>query len=188
MVNPYLPIRSRRSMFAALLIVGLLPQHAQAWGDQGHRLVALIAERYLDPTARTKLDAMLSGDTDSLTPHDIAGESIFAEHSYENQDDIRATRTPPLPRRNCVLCNCTLYISQDIARRQRGRRRGSHDRRLASRTVQFFKVHGRGRLQWLGKKVRGQGVAEGAITSNGSGSRDCCPLAVRSRERRGNSR
>jgi len=71
-------------MFAALLIVGLLPQHAQGWRVEGHRLVALIAERYLDPPARTKLDEMLSGDKDSLTPHDIAGESMFAEHSYEN--------------------------------------------------------------------------------------------------------
>jgi hypothetical protein len=65
---------SRRSICAALLIVGLLPWHAQAWGDQGHRIIALIAERYLDATARTQLRAMLASDTDSLTPHDIAGE------------------------------------------------------------------------------------------------------------------
>jgi hypothetical protein len=32
---------SRRSIFAALLVAGLLPQHAQAWGDQGHRIIAL---------------------------------------------------------------------------------------------------------------------------------------------------
>ena len=76
---------SRRWIFAALLIVGLLPQHAQAWGDQGHRIIALIADRYLDPTARTKLDAMLGGDTDSLTPHDIAGESMWAD-KYRDSD------------------------------------------------------------------------------------------------------
>jgi hypothetical protein len=70
---------SRRSIFAALLIVGLLPQHAQAWGDQGHRIIALIAERYLDPTALAELGVMLGGDTDSLTPHDIAGESMWAD-------------------------------------------------------------------------------------------------------------
>ena len=76
---------SRRSIFAALLIVGLLPQHAQAWGDQGHRIIALVAERYLDPTARTKLDAMLGGDTDGLTPHDIASEATWAD-KYRDSD------------------------------------------------------------------------------------------------------
>ena len=76
---------SRRSIFAALLVAGLLPQHAQAWGDQGHRIIALIAERYLDPTAHTQLDAMLGGDTDSLTPHDIAGESMWAD-KYRDSD------------------------------------------------------------------------------------------------------
>ena len=72
-------------MFAALLIVGLLPQHAQAWGDQGHRIIALIADRYLDPVARTQLGAMLGGDTDSLTPHDIASESMWAD-KYRDSD------------------------------------------------------------------------------------------------------
>ena len=72
-------------IFAALLIAGLLPRHAQAWGDEGHRIIALIAERYLDPTAHTQLDAMLGGDTDSLTPHDIAGESMWAD-KYRDSD------------------------------------------------------------------------------------------------------
>jgi hypothetical protein len=72
-------------MFAALLTVGLLLQHAQAWGDKGHRIIALIAERCLDPTVHTKLDAMLGGDTDSLTPHDIASESKGAD-KYRDSD------------------------------------------------------------------------------------------------------
>jgi hypothetical protein len=42
---------SRRSIFAALLIVGLLPQYARAWGNQGYRITDLIAERYLDAAA-----------------------------------------------------------------------------------------------------------------------------------------
>ena len=76
---------SRRSIFAALLIAALLARHAQAWGDQGHRIIALIADRYLDPTARTQLGAMLGGDTDSLTPHDIASESMWAD-KYRDSD------------------------------------------------------------------------------------------------------
>jgi hypothetical protein len=76
---------SRRSIFAAVLIAGLLPRYAQAWGDQGHRIIALIADRYLDPTARTELGLILGGDTDSLTPHDIASESTWAD-KYRDSD------------------------------------------------------------------------------------------------------
>jgi hypothetical protein len=54
-------------------------------GDQGHRIIALIAERYLDPTTRTQLGAILGGDTDSLTSHDIAGESMWAD-KYRDSD------------------------------------------------------------------------------------------------------
>src|SRR6516162_3725659 len=39
---------SPRSIFAALLIVGLLPQNARAWGDQGHRIIALIGRLKTD--------------------------------------------------------------------------------------------------------------------------------------------
>jgi hypothetical protein len=61
------------------LIVGLLPQHARAWGDEGHQIIGLIAEHYLDPTVRTELEAMLEGDTGSLTPHDIVSEATWAD-------------------------------------------------------------------------------------------------------------
>ena len=53
--------------------------------DEGHRIIGLIAERYLDPMARTHVGAMLGGDTDSLTPHDIAGESMWAD-KYRDSD------------------------------------------------------------------------------------------------------
>jgi hypothetical protein len=54
-------------------------------GDEGHRIIGLIAEHYLDATAHTKLDAMLGGDTDILTAHDIASESIWAD-KYRDSD------------------------------------------------------------------------------------------------------
>jgi hypothetical protein len=76
---------SRRSIFAALLVSGLLPQHPHAWGDQGHRIIALIADHYLDPTARTNLGVMLGGDTDGLTAHNIASESMWAD-KYRDSD------------------------------------------------------------------------------------------------------
>jgi hypothetical protein len=78
-------ISSRPSIFAALLIAGLLPQHAAAWGDEGHQIVALVAEQYLEPTARAEVGAMLGADQDALTAHDIASEAMWADR-YRDSD------------------------------------------------------------------------------------------------------
>jgi hypothetical protein len=45
-----------------------------AWGDDGHKTVALIAEHFLDPAVKAKVTAMLDADPDDLTPHDLASE------------------------------------------------------------------------------------------------------------------
>jgi hypothetical protein len=56
---------------------------AFAWGDDGHKVVALIAEHYLTPTAKRQVDALLAADTDNLTAHDIASEATWAD-KYRN--------------------------------------------------------------------------------------------------------
>jgi hypothetical protein len=55
------------------------PHPALAWGDDGHKTVALIAEHYLTPAAKKQVDAMLAADTDELTKHDIASEATWAD-------------------------------------------------------------------------------------------------------------
>lgn len=46
----------------AVGIIGLfMPSHAQAWGDEGHRVVALIAESRLTPAARQHVQHLLGG-------------------------------------------------------------------------------------------------------------------------------
>jgi hypothetical protein len=55
------------------------PLPAFAWGDDGHKVVALIAQSFLDANARKRIDALLAADTDSLTPHDIASEATWAD-------------------------------------------------------------------------------------------------------------
>jgi hypothetical protein len=65
---------------ALILVAGaLLPGRALAWDEEGHKIVALIADHYLDPAVKQKVDAMLAADTDSLTKHDIASESVWAD-------------------------------------------------------------------------------------------------------------
>jgi hypothetical protein len=55
------------------------PHSARAWGDEGHEVVALIAQSFLEPDVRKRVSALLAADTDSLTEHDIASEATWAD-------------------------------------------------------------------------------------------------------------
>jgi hypothetical protein len=55
------------------------PSTALAWGDDGHKTVALIAQHYLTPAAKKQIKAMLAADTDPLTKHDFASEATWAD-------------------------------------------------------------------------------------------------------------
>jgi hypothetical protein len=50
-----------------------------AWGDLGHEVVARIAQHYLTPEARRRVDALLADDTDTLTAHDMASVAVWAD-------------------------------------------------------------------------------------------------------------
>ncbi|MBV8915853.1 MAG: S1/P1 Nuclease [Acetobacteraceae bacterium] len=66
-----------------LLATGSPP--ARAWGDEGHEIIALVAEAFLQPDVRRRVSAMLATDTDPLTAHDIAAEATWADH-YRDAD------------------------------------------------------------------------------------------------------
>ena len=67
-------------LLVAVAAIALLPvPPALAWGDEGHEVVALIAEANLDPAVLKKVRALLSADTDDLTAHDIASEATWAD-------------------------------------------------------------------------------------------------------------
>jgi hypothetical protein len=55
------------------------PRQALAWGDDGHKVVALIAQSFLDTDVRKRVNALLAADTDSLTAHDIASAATWAD-------------------------------------------------------------------------------------------------------------
>jgi hypothetical protein len=82
--------RTRRPVYAFIFglfvsCIALAPRSAFAWGDEGHEIIALVAERFLDPAVREKIDAMLAADTDNLTAHDIASEATWADR-YRDSD------------------------------------------------------------------------------------------------------
>jgi hypothetical protein len=83
-----------KNFFAPVLIAGafwgvLIPSQAFAWDDEGHKIVALIADHYLDSSVKQKVDAMLKADKDTLTQHDIASEAVWAD-TYRNLDRKKA--------------------------------------------------------------------------------------------------
>jgi hypothetical protein len=55
------------------------PRTAVAWGDEGHQVVALIAQSFLEADVRKRVNALLASDTDSLTAHDIASAATWAD-------------------------------------------------------------------------------------------------------------
>ena len=69
--------RAARAALAALVLAA--PAVAQAWGNEGHRIVALIAEHHLDPQVRQRVFALLAADPGPLTAHDIDSEATWAD-------------------------------------------------------------------------------------------------------------
>jgi hypothetical protein len=63
----------------SIFLVMIAPYRAFAWGDDGHKTIALIAEHYLEPAVKAKIAAMLAADPDALTPHDIASAATWAD-------------------------------------------------------------------------------------------------------------
>jgi hypothetical protein len=70
-------------LLLAAVLVALCP--VLAWGDEGHKIIGLIAEHYLDPAVRANVATLLAADADSLTGHDIASEATCAD-KYRDSD------------------------------------------------------------------------------------------------------
>jgi hypothetical protein len=80
---------------AAALAALLLPLRASlAWGPEGHRAIALLADHYLqqsDPGVRAKILAILATDKGSrLTKNDIASEALWADVLREKSEEARS--------------------------------------------------------------------------------------------------
>jgi S1/P1 Nuclease len=81
-----------------LLIIATMaapPSKAMAWGDDGHKAVALIAEHYLTPDVKRQVDSLLAADTDNVTRHDIADAATWADRyrdANHRRDNYEATK------------------------------------------------------------------------------------------------
>jgi hypothetical protein len=64
------------------------PHDALAWGDEGHAVIALIAEHYLDPKVRQQVQVLLQGDGSGLVADkSMAGESVWADRYRDSDRD-----------------------------------------------------------------------------------------------------
>src|SRR5712691_12926596 len=82
----------------ALVAALLLPMRTSlAWGPEGHRVIALVADRLLqqgDAGARAKVLALLASDKgDRLTKPDIASAATWADVLREKSEEARFATT-----------------------------------------------------------------------------------------------
>jgi nuclease S1 len=80
-------VRNAFKLCAAITFLGFAAwsNPVRAWGDNGHVVIALIAQSRLDPVARKNVDALLAADTDTLTEPNIAAAAIWAD-KYRDSD------------------------------------------------------------------------------------------------------
>jgi hypothetical protein len=63
-----------------------LPLQAHAWGDEGHQIIAMIAEQYLQPSVRQRVESLLATDDSGLlSTASIASEAMWADR-YRDSD------------------------------------------------------------------------------------------------------
>jgi len=68
-----------KSFALCLLALPTLSNLAFAWGDNGHKTVALIAQQCLTQDTKNQVTAMLRSDSDNITKHDIASAATWAD-------------------------------------------------------------------------------------------------------------
>src|ERR1700731_2537570 len=72
--------------FLCTLLLCCITPPAYSWGDEGHEVIGLIADHYLEPAVRTKVIAILAGDATHLTPPtQLDSEATWAD-KYRDSD------------------------------------------------------------------------------------------------------
>ena len=76
----------RRCISTFLGTIFLFQAHSLfAWGDLGHQIVGVIAYSRLEPSVKTKVDALLAADQDDLTATDFVSRTTWAD-KYRDSD------------------------------------------------------------------------------------------------------
>jgi hypothetical protein len=65
---------------------------ASAWGDEGHEVIGLIAEHYLQPLVRARVLELLGHDDTGLVERDMAHEATWADKYRDSDRDTSKRR------------------------------------------------------------------------------------------------
>ncbi len=87
----------RHSSMIAIVCLGIVPftasMPAHAWGDEGHEIIGMIADHYLTPAVRQKVNALLAQDSSHLTADTtIAAEATWADKYRDSDRDTTKAR------------------------------------------------------------------------------------------------
>jgi len=82
-----LPRRAGTALLAAAcaLLLCSIGRPVWAWGDEGHEVIGIIADHYLEPAVRARVLEFLRRDDTGLVEHDMAHESTWAD-KYRDSD------------------------------------------------------------------------------------------------------
>ena len=83
--------RAVRAAGVALLLLGMGAPQSWAWGREGHRLTALVAEHYLTPETQVQIDLLLHGET-------LAGVAPWADDYRTNHPETAPWHFVDIPR------------------------------------------------------------------------------------------
>jgi hypothetical protein len=76
-------IARRTFLITLMLLGGVMP--CRAWGDEGHMIIATVAQRFLEPGTQNQIDALLNSDSSGLTAPDFAHQATWAD-KYRDSD------------------------------------------------------------------------------------------------------
>jgi S1/P1 Nuclease len=65
---------------------------ASAWGDEGHEVIGLVAEHYLQPAVRARVHELLGEDDTGLVARDLAHECTWADKYRDSDRDTTEIR------------------------------------------------------------------------------------------------
>jgi S1/P1 Nuclease len=77
---------------ACLALLCLSSRPASAWGDEGHEVIGLIAEHYLQPAVRARALELLRHDDTGLVERDLAHEATWADKFRDSDRDTGKRR------------------------------------------------------------------------------------------------
>jgi len=111
----------RIAVLCACAVLCVSAPRALAWGDEGHEVIALVAEHFLTPAARVAVERILAGDDSGLAAHDMAAQATWADKYRDS--DRGAARVRYEATRDWHFVDLEIRGAADLGRACRGRPR-----------------------------------------------------------------